>query len=510
MERGSSFEELQRLARCLEQLDARGARRIVQRLRGTALPMLLRELSSAPSQRTQLAGDLLLAVADSDELRARAVRGLMGLTDRASDPIKTAALGLLRELGVTTAAPAFDDPETVKRRSAAALAAQLDSEADVAAAADLMTKRLDADELVSLLELMSETSPPQAARLARELGGRLDLDGDVRSEARRIAACSYLPSADAGAPTRRSPAAPRGRRDLRAAAEVCVLIGSGERDQRDRSHVIVATRRHGSQRRWRRLALLIDAGGVLEECLYEDDVPARELGAAEAAPLVQGLLAEGYRAVSRDLAHARTLATAAVQRAAALPHRLTSAYYLGRDILELGDLHLGSRPSTANLENAIGRAVDLFAAGDVERARQLAAACAREAPHNADVASTLGLCLLAAGELSEASEWLTRAASVEPTWPTHHWNLAAVHHRAGSHNACARALAAFLGASEQVSPRGAGLLDATHATRVALARRYLATHAPAADDPRAAAPPPPGRSRQRRRSRSSPARTRPD
>ena len=174
---------------------------------------------------------------------------------------------------------------------------------------------------------------------------------------------------------------------------------------------------------------------------------------------------------------ARALTATAAQRAAAVPQRLTSAYYLGRDILDLADLHLGPRPGGGEVEMLIGRAVDLFAAGDLARAHQLAAACARLAPGNADVASTLGLCFLAAGELTAAAEWLARAAAIEPAWPMHHWNLAAVHHRADCAPACALALAAFLQASERAA---VVLEDAAHAERIALARRYVAAHLPLA------------------------------
>ena len=290
----------------------------------------------------------------------------------------------------------------------------------------------------------------------------------------------------------------RAARSSRAAPAASVTLLADEHG----SQVVVAVRRHPAQRRWRRLTVLIDAGGVIEECLYDDDVPAVELGALDAAPLARGLLLEGYRAVSAELAAVRALVAAAAQRAAVVPQRLSSAYYLGRDLLDLGDLHLGPRAGGGALETAIGRAVDLFALGDVTRARELASACGQMAPDNADVASTLGLCLLAAGELSAATEWLTRAAAAEPNWPMHHWNLAAAHHRADRPEACAQALAEFLAANERAD---AVLHDDTHAERLALARRYLASHPPLAPArPRTRKP------RRPRRLAADPARTRRD
>ena len=177
----------------------------------------------------------------------------------------------------------------------------------------------------------------------------------------------------------------------------------------------------------------------------------------------------------------RAIAAAAARRAATIPHRLTSAYYLGRDILELGDVHLGPRDSLGELATAIGRAVDLFAAGDVARAKDLALLCARVAPDNPDVASTLGQCYLATGELTAAAEWLGRAAAAEPGWPMHHWNLAAVHHAADCPGACADALATYLTTLQDARQPLPG--DRGQDERVAVARRYVAAHRPAQAEP---------------------------
>src|SRR5262245_26934083 len=134
MERGSSFGELRRLATCFDKLDARAARRSIQRLGGLALPLLLRELAGESAGRAELARGLIGGLAGGDaELRARAVRGLQSLSastgmggagaagapgapSRASgDDIKARALGLLGELGVTAASATFSDPDAVQR-----------------------------------------------------------------------------------------------------------------------------------------------------------------------------------------------------------------------------------------------------------------------------------------------------------------------------------------------------------------------------------------------------------
>jgi hypothetical protein len=248
------------------------------------------------------------------------------------------------------------------------------------------------------------------------------------------------------------------------------------------SQVVVATSRRGAQRRWRRIAVLVGPDGTLEDCLYEEDVPASELADPLTAPLIRGLLGDGYHVLCDDPVRGRAVAAAAARRAAAIPNRLTSAYYLGRDILDLGDLHLGPRNSLGEVATAIGRAVDLLAIGDVVRAKELAALCARVAPDNADVASTLGLCHLATGELTSAAQWLGRAAASEPTWPMHHWNLAAVHHLADSPHACSESLTAFVVAADECPMLHH---DSAAHERIALARRYVAAHRPAAP----AAPP---------------------
>jgi hypothetical protein len=492
MERGSSFEALQHLARCFEALDARAGRRQCEQLGAVAMPLLLRELGGGAPRRAHLACQLIAELAvESDELRARALRGLHALAGAADDAVKARAMGLLHDLGAQTSAT-FADPEAVQRQSAVAIAEQLGSDAEVAAAADLMTKQLDPDEMVSLLEIMTETAPEKAVRLVRELSGRVDLEGSVRSDVRRLAAASLLerelmeeePGAPASPPARRRRArtttrAPQPAQPAHRAASVLVLA-----DEQG-CQVVMAVQKSGGQRRWRRFAVLVGADGVLEDCLYEDDVPAAELGAPENAPLYSGLLAEGYRLVSDDAERGRAIAAEAARRAAATPHRLTSSYYLGRDLLELGDQHLGPRPAhlgRSEIAIAVGRAVDLLAAGEVLRARELALLCARVAPENPDVASTLGQCHLAAGELTAAAEWLGRAAAAEPGWPMHHWNLAVVHHRADCPSACADALASYLAAAESKSLEG----DDGREERIALARRYLAAHrqAPTATPPK--------------------------
>jgi tetratricopeptide (TPR) repeat protein len=464
MERVSSFEDLRRLAHCIEKLDGRTARRMMIRVGGLALPLLLRELASPSPTRAEFARGLLVDLATKQaDLFPRAVRSLRQLSATADHRLKTSALGVLGELGVAVSAATWVDLETAQRQRATSLAEQLATDADVAAAADLIIKRLDPDEMISLLEVMIESAPQPAARLVTELSGRVDLEGSVRSEVRRVAAATWLHRAQQTRPT--PPLRPR-----RSSVVTQVMIMT---DPRRGSHVVVAGRRVAAQKRWRRFAVLIGADGGFEDCLYEDDSAAADVADLSQAALVRGLVIDGYEMVSNDLERARALAAAAARRAAALPNLLNSSYYLGRDLLDLGNVHMGAHAALDEVAAAIGRAVDLFAAGEVGRARELAQSCAQLAPDNADVASTLGLCHLANVELTGAAQWLGRAAAAEPGWPTHHWNLAVVHHLADCASACADALTDFLRtAADCITLRN----DSLHHERIIIARRYLAAH----------------------------------
>src|SRR3954469_6660689 len=135
------FGDLRRLADWFSTSPQRGSlhiERIVQRLGTTAIPLLGRELRSSGRRRREAARAALPALANDLVTRSRVIAELRAATtDTADDEVKVAALGLLAELGEKAAA-VFADPSAIQRRSAIALAAQLDTDADVASAADLM------------------------------------------------------------------------------------------------------------------------------------------------------------------------------------------------------------------------------------------------------------------------------------------------------------------------------------------------------------------------------------
>lgn len=123
--------------------------RIVKRLGATAVPLLGRELRSADPRRREAARDALATLAaHGDPARARVTAELQAITEGAApDEAKVVALGLLSELGEHADAR-FADPGAIRARAAIALAAHLETAADVAGAADLMVHQLEADDLV--------------------------------------------------------------------------------------------------------------------------------------------------------------------------------------------------------------------------------------------------------------------------------------------------------------------------------------------------------------------------
>jgi tetratricopeptide (TPR) repeat protein len=461
-----AFADLRRLAEWFE--TAPGAswpriERITRRLGALAVPLLGRELRGADPRRRDAARDALACLAQIDEagrsgasVRARVIDELRGIASCAAiDDAKVCALGLLAELGEHATAR-FADPSAMQRRSALALAAQLDTPADVASAADFMIRQLDPAELEQMLEILVEVAPAAARRLGDELAARLDVASEQRD--RLAALVEAIPPAAEGRP-RGAPELPH-----RAArpAQVAVLVDAAAR------LVVVASRRAAGSRRWRRWAVLIGASGRIEDCLHEED--AGEPG--DATPLIANLCADGYRVASRELDHARAVVAKAARATALDPDRLTPAYYLGRDLLELGDAHLGDRRTGDPTALALGRAVELLAAGDPARARALLQRCD---PRHADVAGALAACLLAqgddAGAISGAIEHLARAIAAEPEWPLHHWNLAIALQRQGDAAGCYQALHRFI--STSAAPSGL-YADPEQPGRIACAERMLA------------------------------------
>lgn len=446
----NAFVDLRRLADWFSSCSSLPQRtvsieRMVVRLGATCVPLLGREVCSPDPKRREAARIALAQLATRSETRARVLAELRRIaSSNASDEGKVCALGLLAELGERAAAR-FTDPSAIQRRSAIALAAQLDNAADVAAAADMMMHQLGDDEIVHLIEVMVEASSGAAYHLAAELCARLDLAADTRERIADLALgqVAPLPVTDAGS------RAPR-------PTHCAVLVDATGRA------VVVASRKVSGERRWRRWAVLIGPSGAIDDCIHEELTGPD----GDHAPLVASLVADGYQVVSTDLERARGLVAAAARQASEQPDALTSAYYLGRDLLDLGEAHLGGRVHAHPTSTTLGRAVELIADGDIPRAQVLLARCTE----SADVAAATAACLIAQQRFSDALAHLTRAVELEPEFPLHHWNLAAALHQLGDASGCYQALRRFI----QTSSNPTGLYaDPDQPSRVALASRLM-------------------------------------
>ncbi len=462
----SVFGDLRRLADWFSTSPQRASvhiERVVDRLGGTAIPLLGRELRHADVRRREAARTALARLAGDVLYRARVVVELRDVADDLSigDEAKVCALGLLSELGERAAAR-FTDPSAIQQRSALALAAQLSTDADLASAADLMVHQLDHADIVQMLAVMIDAAPSAAHRLAGELSVRLDLPTDAREQIATVLVGHEPPTET----TRKPPRSSRG-------THVAVLVDASAR------LVVVASRSVKAAvgaRRYRRWAVLIGAAGTIDDCLHDDDCEADN----DAAPLIASLVADGYRVASSELAHARTVITAAARLTALTPtangdSALTSSYYLGRDLLDLGDAHMGAitsrarRAASANL----ARALEYIGDGEIERGAQLLAHADPSAPSDLapDHHAAIAYVHLAKREPARAIEALERAIAVEPEWPLHHWNLACALRMLGDASGCFWALRRFVATSAQPSGLYA---DPDQPGRIGLAERMMA------------------------------------
>ena len=471
----SAFADLRRLADALSALETRALRAAATRsiehlakgLDSLAVPLLVRTLRDGVPVAREAARHALVLLATRLSVRPRVLDALRALiTEPSSDDVKVCALGLLAELGAPETAK-FSDPVAIQRRSALALAAQLETPSDIANAADMMVRKLDDRDVLQMLEVLTGVAPAAAHRLAGELALRLDVDREQRAKVEAIIRAAprllaSLPPARLTRPTHvavlvdRTSAPPRGAARP-GQAGTCEAAGR---------IVVVATRKQAGERTWRRWAVLIGEAGCIEDCLHEDTAPEGALDPT--ATLIAKLCADGYRVASSDIEHARTLVTTAARRTTRSDVTLGSSYYLGRDLLDLRDAHVVAPSLEAP---ALSKAVELLAAGELADARALFERCPPEIAITTDWAGGYGACLLAQGDHAAAIAPLERASTAEPTWPLHHWNLAAALHKLGDARACQAALRRFLTTSAQPS---ALLDDLAQPTRITHAKQLVA------------------------------------
>ncbi|MBA3539347.1 MAG: hypothetical protein H0T79_06935, partial [Deltaproteobacteria bacterium] len=180
--------------------------RLVLRLGQVAVPLLGRELRGHdPKRRDAARGALMIAATSA---RTRVLTELRTIASAGADESKVAALGLLAELGERGTAQ-FTNPPAMQRRSALALAQQLESRSDVASAADLVVRQIRETDIFELLLAMREVAPDPAVWLADELVLRLDLDPAIRTRITELLADPSVASRTT------APTSPRARRPPR-------------------------------------------------------------------------------------------------------------------------------------------------------------------------------------------------------------------------------------------------------------------------------------------------------
>lgn len=429
-------------------------RRIVAAALGlgsVAVPMLVRRFTQIAAARTACQAALLaiaeLAAADHSRVVAELRKSVHAVV---SDDARVAMLALLHQLGSAEPGAQFADPVQVQRDAARALAKQLTSPADIARAAALMIRQLPVVELLAMVELVVADAPDSGAWLTDELLARLDLDADIRAELRRIAAGVRV-------------AAPVMPQHVSQDTLTALVHPSG-------AMVVVVEAAPAAPVELRRaIAFLVDAGGLLIDATYQE--PAARGATAE---WMRGLVADGYRETALERVAARSAVIAAARQAVAANAELPLAFYVGRDLLQLGNAHLGVRAGQeidSTWSVAAGYGVDLLAAGEVTGAFALLSQCvardAVQAAANADVASAYGMTCLALEKYADAAHWLAVAAAADTALADHAWNWACAAERNQDLATTYRALTQYCLRAER------GNITASVATRLDVARVLL-------------------------------------
>jgi hypothetical protein len=451
----TSFSKLRELANQLDGMSlssgSRGKdRRVVaaaKALGSVAVPLLGRHMLVSNGVGRHVCSDALLVVAGRSATdRHKVIVEMQRLiVDVKCDERRVEIVALLHQLGATATATAFDDPVQVKRDAALALAQQLSNAREVARAVNLMMAQLPTTELLAMVEMVVEQAPQQARWLADELLARLDLESAARANIRRITAVI------------RCAATPLPVED--SAVTVKALVNAHA------NAVIVA------HSRTRSVAFLIDGGGELLDTLYEDPITPRAV-----ASWLRLLLREGYQEVVMEFSAAQSMVVNASRRAVASNAKLKAGYYQGRDLLQLGNQHLG-RLGDYEVDSArsvaAGYGIDLLAAGDPSAAYELLGQCVAsdllQAENNSELALAYGMACLETNNIADAAHWLEIASTSDPIGAEPAWNWACAAQLNGDSATMSRALQNYCERAQREP------VNADVARRLDLARSILAT-----------------------------------
>ena len=497
-----AFVKLQHLVQSFEELGAgvapadaalRRALRLVVQLGATALPLCVRELAGSDARRACWAEVLLEQLGARPELHARVVAELRGLASEQSahgETVRERARRMLGELGQRVSAPELDEPYQVSNlgsHRASGLAsglagadaapidatrlradmARMKTPAEVAQVADRMLAALESMALVLLVDELGEKDPARALRLADEILLHNDLDGQTRQSLRRVRAPLLMslarPVGLAAVAAARAPVPAPG-------ARVAALVG---RHANGRMVAIVSqpviVRPGERPARVRVMCMLLAADGLLNDGLYGEDFALRGLEYELLAPLRE----RGYRFATAGVDEAAELVRAGARAALCLGRVLPRAFYLGRDLLGIGDQHAAGLRTTDEDGPLLDRGLQFLDEALPERARPLLERYVHRVPESAEGHAGLARCLLALDDLEPARAQLIQAIALDPDNPLHHWNLAAIAHRQGRAGGCYLALLDYLDlVGEDTFDAGTGPCDARLETARAFVDEY--------------------------------------
>jgi tetratricopeptide (TPR) repeat protein len=437
----SAFLSLQRLARSCDRVRAgerltdaeeTAVRQLTVRLGGRAVALLTRRLARAFHEELEWTLSLLVELLADEDLVPRVLGALREniACAHADDTSKMLSLALLAELGDDELAGDDGDGQaSVNERSLEELASHLDDRQDVARAADYLVSELEPIDLLEVVNALCLREGERAGALVDEMLARDDVHEQIRGELSRVAA----PIRDRRASNRKPP--------VRATGALRVAIGESPAG----TTVLVTSQPLVGSRPPRRRALICELSreGQVVGSLYREDFTPRGVE----REIIARLEREGFSFETVTAAAARQRLADAALATHNAGRQLPRGFYLGRDILDLSDEHIGARRRALVRDHAsalLGRGADILADGDYAEARPLLERYTQIAPRDPEGAANLGSCLLALGDTDGAVEALRRATELGPECALHYWNLAAALHRAKRRAGSYLALRAYL------------------------------------------------------------------
>jgi hypothetical protein len=423
----STFAHLRDLSKCFDGIGegshsgGSDPAATVLELGSLAIPLLLRKLKSDPAQ-AHLATELLALLARRDTLCQHSID--KRLRDLSEEPVSRQT----RE-HIAQAQVALDADE---ESSLDLLAEHLSSRADLANTADWLMLEATPSEVADFLGSLAERTPGTARGVLIELLTRHDLALNLRQ-----AIVPLLAEFASFEPRELSPA-PR------------VSITRGVHETGHRAFVATSKIRRSAPARYRCLSILITPCGEFAETCYLDEASRSQIKTRVLEPLV----AAGFQTdkIGRDCARDSLLPAA--RRTLHAGKALGSAFYLGRDLFDIGD-QLADLATGFDLGLCalFSRATDELDRGRFGECIGLLKTYSEWRPDDAEAAFAMALAKTASGDLNSAMREALKACFLVPGEARYHWNRAAIAHRADLSGECYLALRDYLGCSDDVVRR---------------------------------------------------------